>query len=181
MEASEITRAVRTILSHESPVVFGTVSEDLHGLLAVLESSGNAGVPHIASAIAACAGGSSSGPYWWLGAQELCKVLSNIKTPDCRAALLQVLRTGSRIVEFDYVKVTAAEGLGKSNDPSLVPELLNIMKEANAPITAINKAIERLGGSASESPDVIITKGRETEDPAMAIEYFKTHESKVAA
>lgn len=181
MNASEINNVIRSILTHDSPVVFGSVSNDVKGYLDQLYSAGDIVVPHIVSAVTACAtNGYSGGTYWWDGAKELCKLLSRFDSPTAKTALLTILKTNSRIVEFDGVRATAANQLSNFKDSQLVGELTECSKMPNAPVLEINKTIEALGGNASLSPAAIIAEGRNLEDTLEAIRYFIKHQSQVA-
>ena len=174
-----IQSAVEKVLTHEAPVVFGTVSKDLQQPLLDLEKAGDCAVPHIRSSILSCASGRAGGPYWWDGAIQLCKVLSGLGTPTACDALLDLVEQDSRIVEFDQVRAQAAACVGASGDSGLVPRLVAASELPNAPLTAIKKAIEALGGETLESPGVLIEEGRLME-PADAVRFFQSHQHQVS-
>ena len=178
MNASEINNIIGSILTHHSPVVFGNVSDDVKRYLEQLYSAGDIVVPHIVSAVTACANGHSGGEYWWKGAGELCKLLSRLGSPTAKTALLTILKTDSRIVEFDDVRATAAIQLSNFKDPQLVHELTECSKMPNAPVSAINQSIAVLGGQALASPEAVIAEGRGL-DPKQAVEYFSRYENEV--
>ncbi|MCI0411327.1 hypothetical protein L0222_00845 [bacterium] len=106
-------------------------------------------VKDIVDAIKHCAAGSSKGSYWWLGAQQLCKLLSQIGTASARDALVAIAKMDSRVIEFDGVRTEAARQLG--------------IQTIHAP----------------GSPDEVIETGRQIEDPQEALQYFSKHESDV--
>src|SRR5687768_17442705 len=53
MDEQTMKTAIDGVLTHEAPVVFGTVSDDLQQPLSELEKAGDPAVPHIRSAILA--------------------------------------------------------------------------------------------------------------------------------
>lgn len=167
--------ALNRILLHESPLVFGEVSGDLRPPMGKLAASEDSVVPLVRSAVVDGALGRLSGPYWWDGAALLCEVLGRISTEHAKQALLAILKTDSHIVEFDRVRAAAALELPAFRDPTLVSDLEACLSLPHAPIGAIEKAIEELGGSVPETPEAIIDRGREM-DPEEAIRHFHSFE-----
>jgi len=177
-----VQQEIDFILCHESPVLFGTVADDVKQSLGRVEELGDDAVPHIVSAVTGCATGGCPGPRFWDGAGELCKLLSRLRSPSANAGLLSILRTDSNIVEFDeYVRGSAAAALGASGDQALVEELASCLDLPNAPYARIAQAIEALGGSVSENPAVILDRGRRMQIPVEAIRYLLGHRSSVPA
>jgi hypothetical protein len=173
-DSSIITALMETVLTHNSPVVFGSIATDLQQPLHQLEQFGDQIVPHAKSAILSRASGQSGGPYWWDAASELCKVLSRIGTANASRALLDILEADSRFVEFDRVRADAARCLGTFKDRTLVPRLVAASKLPHSPSLAIKEAILALGGEALQSPEVITEEGRAME-PEKAIAFFEKH------
>lgn len=170
------------ILCYEVPVLWGSVADDVEQSLGRLEAFGDAAVPHVVSAVAGCATGRCTGPRWWDGAAELCKLLSRLRSPTANAGLLSILRMDSNIFEFNQdVRGNAAAALGASGDQALVEELASCLDLPDAPYAEIAKSIEALGGSASEIPAVILDRGRREQIPVEAIRYLLGHRSSVPA
>jgi hypothetical protein len=171
---------VRDILAHPSPVVFGTVNKDVQQYLDQLQRGGEAAVQPILISVTDCAKGRSGGEYWWKGAQELCSLLARIGSAEAKAALLQILETDSRIVEFGYVRATAAQALADFGDRQLLPRLQRCLEMPNAPVSAINQTITALGGDASSLPKVILAGGRNLRNPREAARYYRRYQPQVA-
>lgn len=181
MDARDIANDIRAILTHDSPVVFDDVAKDVQSRLDKLQAAGDAAVQPVATAVSGCARGSSAGPRWWLGAQELCSMLARIGSPEAQAALLAILKTDSRIVEFDYVRGTAARQLSSFKDPQLLPELRRCLEMPNAPVLAISETMEALGGDEPMPPEVVVEKGRGISDPLEAVRFFAKHQAQVSS
>ena len=180
MDDKLIANLVYDILAHPSPVVFGTVDKDVQEYLDQLQRGGEAAVQPILISVTDCARGNSGGNYWWLGAQELCSLLARIGSAEAMSALLQILEINSRIVEYGYVRATAAGALVAFRDPQLLPRLLRCLEMPDAPVLAINKTIVALGGDASSLPKVIVAEGRDIEDPREAVRYYRQYQPQVA-
>lgn len=172
---------VNDILAHPSPVVFGTVNKDVQASLDELQKEGDAPIQPILSAVRACGSGDSEGAYWWKGAQELCSLLGRLGSAAAKDALLQILETDSRIVEYEYVRASAAQALAGFRDPELLPRLLRCLELPNAPVLAINKTIVALGGDASSLPRVIVAQGRDIRDLQEAVRFYRQHQPRVAS
>lgn len=180
-KTDDIMHDLNFIFRHPSPVVFGVVASDVQQALGRVERAGDAAVPLIETAITDRAAGRSGGSSWWLGAQELSRVLARIGTAGAMKALLDIVRTDSHIHEYKWVREVATNQLAVFRDPQLVPELVRCMELADAPILAIKKALEEMGQQVPSSPDLVIEEGRSIEDPSKAIAHFSRHETEAAA
>jgi len=173
---------VRAVLEHDAPEVFGQISADVKDLVDGLVSVGDPIVPSILSGVQLAAEG-DIGTRSWEGASVLCEALGRIDTPIARDALLSILREDSEIPEFhERVRGTAAQQLGRSEDSSLVPELLACLPAQRYPSTvrAIEIAVEGLGGSAPETPETIIRAAMGMSGDA-AVAYLRGFETQIAS
>lgn len=116
MTEAEIISAIRDVLVREYEL--DDVKESFDALL----SAGEDVSPHILSTLLECADGKGKGS-WWYGADKLCKALSGLKTENAKNALLTILKTDSRMAEFDKVRYQAAEELATFKDPRIIPDL----------------------------------------------------------
>lgn len=179
MDETRLKNAVQEILTHESVSRDAGISKEVQGSYNALISSGEQAVPYVVSALNECARGRISG-MWWYGAEELCKLLAHIGTASAKEALLTILRTDSNIMEFDRVRSLVVERISSFNDPDVIPVLLEASKVPHAPILAINKAIEALGGTKPATPETIILDGKKITDDVAAIQYFAKHAAQVS-
>jgi hypothetical protein len=158
---------------HERPPLFPT--DDVKRAIKQLETVQERVGPLALSAIVGYAARQRTGPYWWKGASEICALLSSIGSPAARDALFTILKTDSRIVEFDDVRKMAAHQLVNFRYPEVVSELKKCLGMPNAPVSEISKTIQALGGGAVATPETIIEEGRNIGDPRQAIRHFSLH------
>ncbi|MBN1565396.1 MAG: HEAT repeat domain-containing protein [Anaerolineae bacterium] len=176
--AEDANALANFILNHPTPSSFGTLNSDVAAALHQLKTAGDDAVADMLSAIRLRAEERAGGPYWWTGAAELCKVLARIGTPRARDALLTILKTASRVYEFDEVRHEAARQLAICGTPDLIPELRQCLTLPNAPVTSINDTIKALGGTPAVSATVIIAEANR-KIPAEAIPYMAQYEAEV--
>lgn len=167
MNQDEINAAINDIL------VNGYDLKDVEKSHMLLISLGEKAIPHIVSALNKCADGYEIG-RWWDGVDKLCNILSSIQTESAKNALLAILKTDSRIVEFDIVRNYCAKELTVFKDKKIIPELLAISKTPNAPILSIKKTIEALGGEILLTPNVILAEVSNM-DSDKRFEHFKKY------
>jgi hypothetical protein len=175
-----LKNAVHEILTHESVSREAGISKEVQSSYNTLIASGEQAVPFIVSALNECARGQISRHRWWYGAKELCKLLAHNKSTSAKEALLAILKSDSNIVEFDEIRSSVVDLIQSFNDPSVIPALLEASKVPHAPILAINKAIEALGGTKPVTPESIILEGKEIADDTAAIQYFANHAVQVS-
>jgi hypothetical protein len=132
---------------HERPPLFPT--DDVKRAIKQLETVQERVGPLALSAIVGYAARQRTGPYWWKGESEICALLSSIGSPAARDALFTILKTDSRIVEFDDVRKMAAHQLVNFRYPEVVSELKKCLGMPNAPVSEISKTIQALGGRSS--------------------------------
>ncbi len=165
--------------------VAGVVAElmtdpaDLHAECEALLAAGDSAVQEIEDAVLRCAAGTMPGP-WWQGAPKLCRLLGQIGTPAAERALLRILNTDSRVVEFDRVRAAAAEHLRYFAGPSLVEALVAAAQQPHAPVLAIKAVLEVSGGKLPVTPALVIAEAA-AKQPADAVPYLLQHALEVEA
>jgi hypothetical protein len=178
MNIDQVRTAIQEMLTDESVPAAGGITAEVRPAYDSLLGMGEEVIPEIVQALIQCAQGRGRG-MWWYGGEVLCDLLSEIKSKGASSALMDVLKTDSKIVEYDRIRYRAAKMLGSFDDPSLVPELTSVIRLPHAPVSEINKTIERLGGTKMVTPETIILDGKKIKDDNDALKYFASHRDKV--